>query len=322
MPTSGVSVADRPLPSFPVHNGISKPDHPHVVFDVGMNNGDDSAYYLSQGFRVVAIEANPILVEKAQVRFEREIASEQLSIECIGIADESRKIPFWINEERTEFSSVIEERARRNGMRCRRVEIEGFTFDTLLRRYGVPYYLKLDIEGAEHYCLESLRSFPLPSFISVEAESLDYLQLLWQLGYREFAIVDQMRHNSNFPDFGNETVYARAAKRACWYADRFKNRFGQVSFPRGSSGPCGADTRASWQTFGEVAYNWLHLHFGHYDRGSLNRSSWYDFHARATTLPEAICHQREVIGAKNVRTDPQGIGRLDDRGIAAKGWLG
>jgi len=283
-----------------------------------MNNGDDSAYYLSQGFRVVAIEANPILVEKAQVRFEREIASEQLSIECIGIADESRKIPFWINEERTEFSSVIEERARRNGMRCRRVEIEGFTFDTLLRRYGVPYYLKLDIEGAERFCLESLRSFPLPSFISVEAESLEYLQLLWQLGYREFAIVDQMRHNSNFPDFGNETVYARAAKRACWYADRFKNRFGQVTFPRGSSGPCGADTRANWQAFEDVAYNWLHLHFGHSDRGTLNRSSWYDFHARAKMPPDTIGRSARAVWGKELTNRSTMYGRFDEEGTTTE----
>jgi len=33
-----------------------------LVYDVGMNNGDDTAYYLSLGFRVIAIEANPELV--------------------------------------------------------------------------------------------------------------------------------------------------------------------------------------------------------------------------------------------------------------------
>ena len=294
MPTSGVSGADRALSSFPPHKETLK-TNTHVVFDVGMNNGDDSAYYLSKGFRVVAIEANPVLVEKAQVRFEREIATGQLVIEGIAIADEIGKLPFWINEERTEFSSLMQKRARRDGMRCRVIEIETLTFDVLLERYGIPYYLKLDIEGAERFCLESLRSFPLPGFISVEAEGLEYLQLLWQVGYREFAIVDQMRHNSNFPDFSNETVYERAAKRACWYADRFKNRFGRVTFSRGTSGPFGIDTRAKWQTFDEVAYNWLHLQFGHYDRGTLNRSSWYDFHARATTIREANGDRRKAL---------------------------
>jgi hypothetical protein len=37
---------------------MSKYD-PGLIYDVGMNNGDDTAYYLRRGFRVVAIEPNP-----------------------------------------------------------------------------------------------------------------------------------------------------------------------------------------------------------------------------------------------------------------------
>jgi hypothetical protein len=51
-----------------------------LVYDVGMNNGDDTAYYLSLGFRTVAIEANPELVKYAKARFAREIASGRLII--------------------------------------------------------------------------------------------------------------------------------------------------------------------------------------------------------------------------------------------------
>lgn len=36
--------------------------HPALVIDVGMHNGDDTAYYLHRGYRVVAIEANPAWV--------------------------------------------------------------------------------------------------------------------------------------------------------------------------------------------------------------------------------------------------------------------
>jgi hypothetical protein len=116
----------------------------------------------------------------------------------------------------------------------------------------------------------------------VEAESLEHLLLLWELGYRQFKIVDQMRHNSRFPDFTNENVLSRVAKRSCGYADRFKNRLAKVTFPRGCSGPFGEDTSGRWQSVEEVAYNWLHLHFGYNNRGSLNPNSWYDFHAKAT----------------------------------------
>jgi len=52
-----------------------------------MNNGDDTAYYLSLSFRTVAIEANPQLVEQAKLRFAREIASGRLHILNIGITD-------------------------------------------------------------------------------------------------------------------------------------------------------------------------------------------------------------------------------------------
>ena len=33
--------------------------NPGLIYDVGMNNGDDTAYYLRRGFRVIAIEPNP-----------------------------------------------------------------------------------------------------------------------------------------------------------------------------------------------------------------------------------------------------------------------
>jgi FkbM family methyltransferase len=253
-----------------------------TVFDVGMNNGDDSAHYLSKGFKVIAVEANPILVQRARLRFQAEITSGQMVIEPFGIRDHPGRAPFWINEERDVFSSFDRMRASRGGTHCRSVDVECVTFDTLLKKYGVPYYLKLDVEGAEPHCLTSLRSTGLPRYISVEAESLEYLLLLWQLGYRQFKVVDQMRHNSRFPDFTNDNAFSRLAKRMCSYADRFKNRAIRIPFPRGCSGPFGEDTSGSWQPLEEVAYNWLHLHFGHHDRGNLSAGSWYDFHAKAS----------------------------------------
>src|SRR5258707_616320 len=70
------------------------------VFDVGMNNGDDTAYYLSMGCRVVAVEPNPILAQRARDRFPTEIARGQLVFEQVGIGAKAGKIPFWVNEER------------------------------------------------------------------------------------------------------------------------------------------------------------------------------------------------------------------------------
>jgi len=35
-----------------------------IIYDVGMNNGDDCEYYLTKGYRVVAVEANPALASE------------------------------------------------------------------------------------------------------------------------------------------------------------------------------------------------------------------------------------------------------------------
>ena len=35
-----------------------------LIYDIGMNHGEDTAYYLSKGFRVIAIEANPGLTDE------------------------------------------------------------------------------------------------------------------------------------------------------------------------------------------------------------------------------------------------------------------
>jgi hypothetical protein len=143
----------------------------------------------------------------------------------------------------------------------------------------------MDIEGAEPYCLKHLPPTQLPQYVSLEAEDLQWLAHLQQLGYSEFKIVDQMRHNSMFPDFANTTVFSRSAKQICWYADRVKNRLRRSAFPRGSSGPFGEQTPGEWQSFEEVASNWLQMRLGHYKSGTLNRYSWFDFHAKGSPTP-------------------------------------
>src|ERR1700730_12214221 len=45
-------------------------------------------------------------------------------------------------------------------------------------------------------------------------------------------------------------------------------------------GPFGEETPGEWQTLEDVAYNWIHLNKGYSKRGTLNRRSWHDFHAK------------------------------------------
>ena len=70
-------------------------------------------------------------------------------------------------------------------------------FSWLTDQLGVPYYLKIDIEGADVLCLEDLMNEEdRPNFISIErqpflSDQLKELALLKALGYTRFKIVDQ-----------------------------------------------------------------------------------------------------------------------------------
>ena len=74
-----------------------------TIFDVGMNHGDDTQYYLNKGFRVVAFEANPLLVRQNSARFQKEIAAGRLTIIQIGIAPEAGVFDFYVNDEDGRF---------------------------------------------------------------------------------------------------------------------------------------------------------------------------------------------------------------------------
>ena len=51
-----------------------------LVYDVGLHKGEDSAFYLAKGYRVVAFEANPDLTSMCRARFSSEILAERLTI--------------------------------------------------------------------------------------------------------------------------------------------------------------------------------------------------------------------------------------------------
>ena len=57
-----------------------------VIYDIGMHAGRDTEFYLKKGFKVIAVEANPILVEKAKAKFKDEINAGRLVIVDKAIA--------------------------------------------------------------------------------------------------------------------------------------------------------------------------------------------------------------------------------------------
>ena len=43
----------------------------NLVYDVGMNDGSDTLHYLKKGYKVVAIEADPTLVDSVRMKLKK-----------------------------------------------------------------------------------------------------------------------------------------------------------------------------------------------------------------------------------------------------------
>jgi hypothetical protein len=100
-----------------------------LIYDVGLHDGTDTRHYLDSGFRVVAVEANPASVAAAAAQFAEEIADGRLVIVDSAVGPEVGGVSFWVNDDNSEWSSLIEWEGARYGTNAHVIELECVSFD-------------------------------------------------------------------------------------------------------------------------------------------------------------------------------------------------
>ena len=260
-----------------------------LIYDVGFHHGEDTEFYLTKGFKVVAIEAHPGLCQKGREKFAREIEAGRLTLLNIAVAETSGPVSFFESDNDV-WGSIRRDAAARNqrlGAGFCEITVEGRRFAEVLRQFGVPYYLKVDIEGADLLCLKALAEFDdRPKFVSIEAE-VDVLagirheiDALSALGYARFKIVRQ----------------GHVPLQSCPNPAR-EGKFVEYKFPYGSSGMFGEEAPGEWLSGDRAVEGYRKIvrvqrWFG--DKGWVRRLplgnkitnfigpdvSWYDTHAR------------------------------------------
>jgi FkbM family methyltransferase len=189
-------------------------------YDVGMHNGNDTAFYLACGYRVVAIEADPTLAAAGTQRFQKEIASGQLTILNVGIGDQPGTATFWINEVQSTLNSFIREITAQYGEPHHPITIQCRRLDDIMREHGVPHYMKIDIEGHDIVCCDQLTNASKPRFISVEMSRVELLVKLRDLGYDRFKLITQLDHQC--ASMRNPSLYTRGMRRVYRLANYHK----------------------------------------------------------------------------------------------------
>jgi FkbM family methyltransferase len=171
-----------------------------LVYDIGLHRGEDSAYYLAKGYRVVAFEADPDLVVANRQRFAAGIRDGRLIVVEGAVSSFTGSAVRFYRHPNTVWGTTQETWVRRNLVLAESepIDVPVIDFAAILSTSGIPYFMKLDIEGAGQHCLETLRSFQQrPAFVSIESEQDDWgkledeFRLLEELGYDRFAVVQQ-----------------------------------------------------------------------------------------------------------------------------------
>jgi FkbM family methyltransferase len=190
-----------------------------LIFDVGCNNGDDTDFYLRKGFRVVAIDADRDLCDQVSRRFAAEITTGQCEVIYGAVGERSGELVEFYVCDRPDWNTcdlAFVERNEKAGVVYRRVSVPTINVAELMEARGVPYYLKIDVEGADTIPLKTMVGRKVvPTYTSVEiaqhdrAEGLEQIRLLKRLGYTGFNFFNQgMRASVKAPNPAREGKYA------------------------------------------------------------------------------------------------------------------
>ncbi len=277
----------------------------NLIYDVGMCQGEDTEFYLRKGFKVIAFEANPDLVHQAKLKFSNAIKNHQLVIIEGAIIDfsslkidkpENHTVKFFKNKCNNHWGTVVESWQSRNqqayAATSEVIEVPTVNFTQCLQTYGIPHYLKIDIEGMDKVCLEALFDFQQrPDYISIESEKIHFSQL-----EEEFSLLKKLGYNA-FQAVNQESVPQQKEPQ-----NTMEGKYTGYHFPIGASGLFGSDLPKHWKNELEILEEYKKIFLGYElfgDYGSLkthpdykailaivNRFAsspvpgWYDTHAR------------------------------------------
>jgi FkbM family methyltransferase len=203
-----------------------------LVYDFGMNNGDDVDYYLRKGHKVIAVEANPKLCTLCEERFRSEIKSGSLTVLNVALSDgsSSGSVNFYIHKKH-HFLSQLLEPAPGETDDFERIRVPQQRASGIVNEYGSPHYIKIDIEGLDSAILRDLFDAGIkPDFISAEAHSVNVFAILVAGGYNCFNLVDGPSVRSAY---GNTVINTL-------------NGTEKYSFKAHSAGPYGEDLASPW----------------------------------------------------------------------------
>lgn len=164
-----------------------------ILFDIGANRGDATVAGLNKGYRVIALEPAPKIYKQLVSYFVYNPNVIPLKV-AVSDSDNSR-VTFYEAEEdglsTLNKDWLTSETMPYAGKGFRTISANTITVDTLVKLYGKPDLIKIDVEGAEWSVFKGLtKNYGMLTFewtdvtIGEHCAQLEYLE---SIGYTEVA---------------------------------------------------------------------------------------------------------------------------------------
>ena len=161
-----------------------------LFFDVGAHIGDKSHQFLNKKLEVIMIEPLPKCVEELKLKFKN---NKNIKILQKALGKKKGSTTLMINTKVPTISTMSDHWRKgrfSNQVWDNKILVEVTTLDELIKTYGLPSYIKIDVEGFELDVLLGLTqkagiiSFEFTSeFFDHSINCLNYLQ---KIGYEKF----------------------------------------------------------------------------------------------------------------------------------------
>lgn len=121
-----------------------------LVFDIGANKGEHSKVMTKLGFKVIAVEPNPDYKER--------LSKIAYAVESVGVASKSGVLNYHCFKE-TGHNTFMDYKLSdkfKEQIPLRTIEVPIVTLKELIDKWGVPKFIKIDVEGFEYEVLKTL----------------------------------------------------------------------------------------------------------------------------------------------------------------------
>jgi FkbM family methyltransferase len=136
-----------------------------LIFDIGANKGHKVNVFRKMGFNVIAVDPEPKCLDTLNYRFAKD---KQVTIEPKGVADKPGMLELNIYHGRSGLNTFSNKWTNQGADAAEnKIAVPVTTLDLMMQEYGVPYFVKIDVEGYEWNVIQGMKK--APAFLSFEA---------------------------------------------------------------------------------------------------------------------------------------------------------